>query len=710
MKDAPLNPAESSPPVGAQASGAPPPGDTAGAFFGSMMPSGGAGAAARGVPPPGAPPQGRPSGPPPGAPGSRGPQGGPLGAPQSAAPPGGGPPGPDGPPAGTPPALKESLAQTRYFLRYLRPVRWIMVTVVAITLVGTLTSLPLMFLPQVLGESLARDRFVLGLGRTGFIYAYLSFAIVIGITGMGLALLRGYLSTRMGEYLLRSLREELFGRLERLSKLSVASRGAGQFVQRLARDTFVIRDLINETLSELLATTLRGSVFLIVLLWMNWKLTLIIFAAFALVVPLVRFFSRRLQVAARRSLQLSEDLLAQLIEAVSGFRDILASGRFDRFAGRFGDSAQRAERLGVRTAMLGQLTGAVGGATMGVLMTVPYFLVADDLTAQTMGAVISYATFLGSVFPLPAMLVRVSSQLALATPPMQEVREILDAPPERQLEKAGPRAGEAAAAGASAATPSRPDREYPPFAPPVRSIRFEHVSLVLGGRPLIEDANFEIPGGKFTAVVGQSGAGKTTIFHLLLRLIDPTSGTIWINDTPLSAIPEKDVRKLLGFIPQNPFMFNLSLRENLLIGMSEDPDEATLQRAIQMAQLHELVEGRRHEGGLEASAGYMGARLSGGERQRVALGRLLLQDPSVIICDEYTANIDVRTARLIHEMIRRQFAGRTRVVITHELYTVRGADHMIVLDHGRIMQQGTHDQLVSQPGLYRALWEVQQLT
>ncbi|MBI1899619.1 MAG: ABC transporter ATP-binding protein [Planctomycetia bacterium] len=594
-------------------------------------------------------------------------------------------------------------------MRYLRPVRWIMLTVVAITLVGTLTSLPLMFLPKVLGESLARDRFVLGLGRAGFIYAYLSFAIVIGITGMGLALLRGYLSTRMGEYLLRSLREELFGRLERLSMLSVASRGAGQFVQRLARDTFVIRDLINETLSELLATTLRGSVFLIVLLWMNWKLTLIIFAVFALVVPLVRFFSRRLQVTARRSLQLSEDLLAQLIEAVSGFRDILASGRFDRFAGRFGESAQRAERLGVRTAMLGQLTGAVGGATMGVLMTVPYFLVADDLTSQTMGAVISYATFLGSVFPLPAMLVRVSSQLALATPPMQEVREILDAPPERQLEKAEPPAAEAGVAAAPAAS-SRPVRDYPPLVPPVRSIRFDHVSLVLGGRPLIEDANFEIPGGKFTAVVGQSGAGKTTIFHLLLRLIDPTGGTIWINDTPLSAISEKDVRKLLGFIPQNPFMFNLSLRENLLIGMTEDPDEATLQGAIQRAQLHELVESRRHEGGLEASAGYMGARLSGGERQRVALGRLLLQDPSVIICDEYTANIDVRTARLIHEMIRRQFAGRTRVVITHELYTVRGADHMIVLDHGRIVQQGTHDQLLSQPGLYRALWEVQQLT
>ncbi len=221
---------------------------------------------------------------------------------------------------------------------------------------------------------------------------------------------------------------------------------------------------------------------------------------------------------------------------------------------------------------------------------------------------------------------------------------------------------------------------------------------------------FEIPGGKFTAVVGQSGAGKTTIFHLLLRLLEPSEGTIWINDRPLAEIDATQLRRLLGFIPQNPFIFNQSLRDNLLVAVEDDHPQAAIDRAVEMAQLHELVERRSNEGGLNASAGYMGARLSGGERQRIALGRLLLQDPRVIVCDEYTANIDVRTARLIHEAIRDQFAGRTRIVITHELYTIRGADHIVVLDDGRVAQTGSHDALIAKPGLYRALWEVQTLT
>jgi ABC-type multidrug transport system fused ATPase/permease subunit len=134
-----------------------------------------------------------------------------------------------------------------------------------------------------------------------------------------------------------------------------------------------------------------------------------------------------------------------------------------------------------------------------------------------------------------------------------------------------------------------------------------------------------------------------------------------------------------------------------------------LDEVVRAAQLEDLVHGRNHEGGLDSSAGYLGMRLSGGERQRLALGRLLVQDPQIIVCDEYTANVDVTTARLIQDMMRTRFAGRTRLVITHELYNARGADEILVIDHGRIVEAGTHADLVAVPGVYRSMWEMQRI-
>jgi ABC-type multidrug transport system fused ATPase/permease subunit len=208
--------------------------------------------------------------------------------------------------------------------------------------------------------------------------------------------------------------------------------------------------------------------------------------------------------------------------------------------------------------------------------------------------------------------------------------------------------------------------------------------------------------------VGQSGSGKTTIFNLLLRLLDPTGGRILINDRLLEQIDEKQLKKLMGLIPQDPFIFNCSIRENLLMASADGLDDTLLDRAVDQAQLRELVESR--EGGLDFIAGHMGRNLSAGEKQRLALARLIVQDPEIIICDEYTANIDVKTAGLIHEVMRNEFSGRTRIIITHQLYTIKGADHIVVLDKGTIAQAGTHEELFAQRGVYKDLWELQKLT
>jgi len=229
-------------------------------------------------------------------------------------------------------------------------------------------------------------------------------------------------------------------------------------------------------------------------------------------------------------------------------------------------------------------------------------------------------------------------------------------------------------------------------------------------KPIVSDVNIRIDSGQFAAIVGQSGSGKTTLFYLLLRLLEPVEGAVTLGGVRLNEIPLKDLRNYIGFIPQSPFIFSGSIRQNLLMGApAESVPEDRVLHAVRMARLESLIEKRKDAGGLDAPVGAGGASLSAGERQRIALGRIFLRDPSVIVCDEYTANIDNATARLIQEALKTEFAGKTRVVITHQLYTIKGADKIFVLDQGKIVDSGSHADLLARGGLYKEMWEVQRV-
>lgn len=610
--------------------------------------------------------------------------------------------------AGVGGSVRASLREVGYFLPYLRPDWHLAAGSAVLSVLSILSRFPLLFLPAILtahfqvgdaraGSSASNPfgRMALEVLRGAFgTQGALTAAVVLAFAGIlllaPLQLVRSYWLGLVGEDLLRILRLEVFANLKRLNMLAVYERGAGPFVQRLTRDLSSLYGLFVSTLAGLIALVLHVAIYLTALLLLEPRLTLMVLVTYGLLQPILLRFNGRIQRQAARIQELHEGVTTQMLESIGGYRDILAAGYFDRMSGQFQARVERLRREDIRALMWSETCELLLNLVFGLLAIVPYYVALGRIDRiDQVGLMITYVGLQASLLPSLAGLWGSSIELAMATPSLRAVRELVT----------------------TTAAPHRDPALPGPTPRDVRRIRFDGVGLRLGDRWIVRDLTFEVAGGRLTALIGQSGSGKTTVFHLLLRLLTPTCGTIWIDDTPLADLDEADLRRLIGFIPQNPFIFNTSLRENLLVAATgaEDRADVLLEDVIEAAQLEGLVRSRRGEGGLDSGAGYLGMRLSGGERQRLALGRLLVQDPRVIVCDEYTANIDVQTAALIQDMMRTRFAGRTRLVITHELYNARGADAILVLDHGRIVQAGTHQELLASPGLYRSLWETQRL-
>jgi ATP-binding cassette subfamily B protein len=586
-----------------------------------------------------------------------------------------GPDGPEGPPG--------SLRDFTYYLPYLFRSRGVVVLLLASIGLLAVLRLPLLFLPQQITEHF---------DDKPYLATYLIFVLVSVLAWAGVKLASAYMGTWLGERVVFLIRKDGFDRLERLNMLSVFARGPGQFVQQLDRDVYAVKGLLESTLIQTLVDLATGAALLVSLIALDPLLTAISLVVFLVIGLMIRYFNVFVRKYATQGRVLSESITSALVECIGGFRDIQASGRFPHYAQRYQERVAESARTNVRTQMWNEMGGllpylGLSLIVLGVYATGLFGHNKIESVAQV-GALVTFAMMLNQLFPAVMAASHWSTDLAMVMPSLVGLRQILDQP--------DPQAG-------------RTDLRR--LEPPIRDIRFERVSLVIDDQPLVQDLSFTIPGGKFTAIIGQSGAGKTTVFHLLLRLLEPTAGRILINGVPLNDLTMESVRAHLGFIPQRAFIFNTTLRDNLLLAAPESALKAgQLQGAIDFAQLGELIEKRHEEGGLDAVAGYLGNRLSGGEQQRIALGRLFLQSPQVIICDEYTANIDVKTEKLIHEAMRTRFADRTRVVITHQLHTIRGADHIIVLEYGRVVDAGTHEELLSRPGTYRDLWSVQQLS
>ncbi len=605
-------------------------------------------------------------------------------------------------------SLGQRVSNAMFFFSYLKPVLWIAILIVIINLISASSLIPIMDFGRILTDYFGKRESVVWVFINSFassqhaIYVYVILAALLIVLSGVITLISNYYASYVREFMLRNIRFDVYKSIEHLNMQSVNKRGAGDYVQGIHRDVYAVDQLFSELFNRTLPQTIFAGVSFVILLNINWIMTLALFVAGFVLFPIFTVCNMKLNWLSGYLRNAFTEMSDQLIETIGGFRDIVAGGRFDRFAARFDDTLKRSQGSAVSIAWWGQVGGETTMSLMSLFGAVPIIVAVPQLlkayaagqpamVSSLIGATISYVLFLQQFLHIYSVIYNFIQQAALTAPNFQSLRMMLTPEPRRIAQPAPSKAG--GAAGRLS---------------PVMSIKFDGVSMRFNGRGVFEGLKFSIPGGKLSAIVGQSGSGKTTIFNLLLRLLDPTGGSILINDRLLEQIDEKQLKKLMGLIPQDPFIFNSSLRENLLMASADGVDDALLNRAVDLAQMRELVQS--HEEGLEFVAGHMGRNLSAGEKQRLALARLIVQNPEIIICDEYTANIDVKTAGLIHEVMRTEFSGRTRIVITHQLYTIKGADHIVVLDKGTIAQAGAHDELLAQPGVYKDLWELQKLT
>jgi ABC transporter fused permease/ATP-binding protein len=499
------------------------------------------------------------------------------------------------------------------------------------------------------------------------------------------AMVRAWLFTVAGERIVARLRSDLFAHLVRQEIAFFDKERTGELTNRLASDTTVLQNTVTVNVSMALRFAIGTVGGIAMLLYMSPKLT----GLALLVVPVValgaasfgrafRRISKEVQDALGRSTEVAEEVL-------SSIRTVRSFAREGAESARYAAAVEESYRLAAKRALVyGAFTGMFTAAGFGALALILWMGARMVVTGEmSMGDLTAFLLYTFTVAAALSALSSLYADLMKAIGASERVFELLDRP--LGLESGGgavlarPR-GEVAFDDVRFAYPTRPDR------------------LVLDGFDL------HIHAGEVVAFVGPSGAGKSTIAALLARFYDPTTGVVTIDGTPLSTYDPGSLREHIGMVAQEPVLFATTIEENIRYGRPS-ASAADIEAAADAAHALEFVS--TFPDGMATAVGERGVQLSGGQKQRVAIARAILKDPAILVLDEATSALDSESEHLVQEALDRLMEGRTTLVIAHRLSTVRDADRVVVLDGGRVVEEGTHDALLARNGLYRRLVERQ---
>jgi ATP-binding cassette, subfamily B, bacterial len=536
--------------------------------------------------------------------------------------------------------------------------------------------------------------------------AFLALAMaLVAVVDAALGVASGYLSSRIGEGLILDLRTAVFGHVQRLSLAFFTRTQTGALVSRLNNDVIGAQRAFTSTLQSTVSNTISVLIVGGAMLVLSWQVTILCLMLFPILVVASRWVGTRLSRLTREQMDGNAALGNAMTERfnVGGAMLLKLFGRREEEDRFFAEKATVVKDLGVRIALITRIFSATltlipSLATALVYGVGGYLVVQGNLS---IGTLLALATLLLRLLgPLQGLSnVRVDVMTALVS--FDRVFEVLDLPttvPERADAVELPR-------GAATIEFDQVRFRYP------RADEVSLASLEVVARKETKDTgevlrgiSFTAEPGQMVALVGPSGAGKTTVTNLVARLYDVTGGTVRVGGTDVRDLTLQSLEDAVGYVTQDAYMFHDTIRENLRYARP-GADDRELWAALEAAQIRRLVESLPE--GLDTVVGDRGYRLSGGERQRLAIARLLLKAPAIVVLDEATAHLDSESEQAVQRALDTALEGRTSLVIAHRLSTVRNADRILVLDDGRIVQAGTHEELLGQGGLYAHLYRTQ---
>ena len=563
-------------------------------------------------------------------------------------------------------------------LSYIKPYLHVLFAALLCTMLAAAGNL---YLPWIFRDMIdkvltAKDAYMLNMISASIVVIF----FLRGIFLYGL----NYLMSWVGQRVIIDIRSEVFRKLQRLSMSFYDRNKTGTIMSYVTNDVSALQGAMVDNTVELVTESiiLVGSV--CAMIYLDWKLTLFTILTFPVVLFFMNFFGKKIRRSGGQIQEAAADITSVLQESVSSARVIKSFVREQYEIGRFERENEANLKANLKNAKyMATLTPTIEFvAALGVTLILWYGgnnVIDGETTAGSLVAFLAYAVNISN--PIKR-ITRTTGTIQRALAAAQRVFDVLDLPEEVQ---------------------DLPDAKELPAV--TGSVCFDHVSFSYNaGDEILHDLSFEAKPGQAVGLVGPSGAGKSTVASLLPRFYDCDGGTIRIDGTDIKHVTLDSLRNQVGIVPQETILFNGSVYDNILYGRL-DATKEEIEAAAKAANAHEFIMELPH--GYNTMLGDRGVNISGGQRQRIAIARAILKDPRILVLDEATSALDTESERVVQEALNRLMVGRTSIIIAHRLSTIKNADRILVLDKGKLAEDGTHDELMAQNGLYAHLYQIQ---